>query len=171
MSDPNKVIDAKLKRVPVKEYVSHLYRGDQHLWLALRDIWDQLNNLTGPEPVGPAMGIMTFGLANDTVGTNTPGHYGNIQWVGSPFQASISCVTLPTTGPATFDVLFSHDQGTTWKSIFHSGSPFTVPTTAKRITEFTKIFNEVNFVVGDLLRVDTLASGGATGITGTVQWG
>lgn len=115
-------------------------------------------------------GIVTFGLDADYVGTNTPQHYGNIEYVGSPIHASISCVVPPTTAPAIFDVLFSHDNGLTWTSIFVSGNPFRYPTTAIGLVQFAGVFAAVAFAVGDILRVDTVQSGGAFGITGVVRW-
>jgi hypothetical protein len=128
----------------------------------LRDMLGELNLKPG---------IVTFGLGDDTVGTNTPEHYGNVQWPGAPVAASLSCVTLPTSGAAVFDVLASHDGGVTWNTIFLSGHPFRFPSgSAVDIVEFEGIFGQISFAVGDLLRVDTIQSGGAKGITGVVRW-
>ena len=67
---------------------------------------------------GKDKGIVTFGLDDDTVVTNAIGKFGNVQFAGSPFVASLSCVTGPTTADAIFDVLKSHDNGATFTSIF-----------------------------------------------------
>jgi hypothetical protein len=116
-----------------------------------------------------ALGMMTFGLDDDTVGTNSVGKYGNIQFSGQPFIGSISCVTPPATANAQFDVLFSHDNGSTWTSIFLTSNPLVYPASAHGLVQFA-VFANVTFAVGDLLRVDTIASGGAKGITGVIRW-
>ena len=117
------------------------------------------------------LGIMTFGLDDDTVGANAPGHYGNIEIPGVPVHASISCVTPPTSAAAIFDVLLSTDNGATWNSIFVTGSPFTYPTTATGLVQFSGIFaTTATFAIGNMLRVDVIQSGGAQGITGVVRW-
>jgi hypothetical protein len=113
--------------------------------------------------------MVTFGLDDDTVGTNSVGKYGNVQFAGKPFIGSISCVTPPTTANAQFDVLFSHDNGTTWTSLFLSSNPLVYPTTGKGLVQFA-VFANVTLSVGDILRVDTVQSGGAKGITGVIRW-
>jgi hypothetical protein len=128
----------------------------------LRDMLGELNLKPG---------IVTFGLSDDKVGTNTPEHYGNVHWPGLPVAGSLSCVTPPTTADAVFDVLVSHDRGATWSSIFSGGHPFRFPAgSSADIVEFEGIFGQFSFAVGDLLRVDTIQSGGAKGITGVIRW-
>ena len=132
-----------------------------------RRVWLPDSGMAG---AGAGYGIVTFGLDTDTTGTNTPGKYGNVQFPGAPATASISCVTGPAMADAIFDVKFSHDNGSTWNSIFLSGSPFRFTSGSTGIVEFAGIFAAVTFAVGDLLRVDTIQSGGAQGITGVIKW-
>jgi hypothetical protein len=50
-----------------------------------------------------------------------------------------------------------------------TSNPLVYPASAHGLVQFA-VFANVTFAVGDLLRVDTIASGGAKGITGVIRW-
>ena len=116
-------------------------------------------------------GVVTFGLDTDAVGTNSVGKYGNVIQGGIPFIANLSCVTIPTTADAVFDVLVSHDKGATFSTIFNPGNPFRFTMGASvHVIEFDNVFLNTPLMIDDLIRVDTIQSGGAAGITGVIKW-
>lgn len=129
----------------------------------------------------------TFGLEDDTVGQNTAAKYGNLFIECVPTLCCVTCVVLPTTDDAVFDVSYSIDQGYNWQSIFAPGddtssAPSTLlgqkvvfpkssaPTTDPHRIEITSFaFSAIPDKA--ILRIDTLQSGGATGITIDVYFG
>jgi hypothetical protein len=162
---PDPTIGSQTSRV--KPLVSHLFRGDHHLWRSLVDALDQIKAAETPS----IEGTLTFGLDDDTVGTNVIGKYGNVITPGAPFICNLSCVTIPTSNDAIFDVLFSHDKGTSWNTIFQPRNPFRfLANSTVNIVEYDDVFGTVTFAVDDLIRVDTIQSGGALGITGVTKW-
>lgn len=67
----------------------------------------------------------TFGLENDTVGSNACNKYGNVLKKCSLLAAMVSCVTPPSTADMILDIKYSSDGGETWWSVFAPGSDST----------------------------------------------
>lgn len=106
---------------------------------------------------------VTFGIDDDTIGQNVAGKYGVVWMKGRPETAYISVVERPTTD-TVLDLLISKDKGLTWTTVFLSGKKPTFPASAPGfVVNFTG-FNSAGWVLGDLLRLDGLTSGGATGL-------
>ena len=151
--------------------LSDLERHILDVEVLARRSWLPAIEAAGGDGTSGGYGVVTFGLDNDTTGANTPGKYGNVIFPGTPFIANLSCVTVPTTADAVFDVLISHDKGITFNTMFNSGNPFRFPMgSSVHVIEFNTIFNGMTLALDDLIRVDTLQSGSATGITGVIKW-
>jgi hypothetical protein len=121
-------------------------------------------------------GAITFGVDDDTVGANLIAKYGIICRPGKPRLGTISVVGKPTTAAAIFDVLRSRDGGSTWTSLFLSGSAHQIQypqngsgATNGNLHEWTD-FGATDLAAGDLVRLDGIQSGGATGIVIVIEF-
>lgn len=117
-----------------------------------------------PLQVSGAKGIITFGVDDDTVGSNVIGKYGVVPFAFSPNLGQISVVGLPTTADAQWDIQRSGDKGLTWSSIFALGSPKVTFPMGGTVFEVTFGGFATGLGKGDLVRLDGLFSGGATGV-------
>jgi hypothetical protein len=111
----------------------------------------------------PKERVVTIGLDDDSTGMNLVGKYGVLPWKLAPRLGYISAVTLPGSADSMWDVLRSTDGGITWNSIFN---PTTLPTFPMSSVVHSVTFRgfRSQFQKGDLLRVDGVQSGGASGV-------
>lgn len=110
---------------------------------------------------------VTFGLEDDTAGTNIAGKYGVVWLAGRPVGGYISVVGKPTSADTVLDIQYSRDKGLTWKSIFPSATArkaiFPL-TEAGFVVSLNTFAPGVTFPLGALLRCDGVQTGGATGV-------
>lgn len=132
-------------------------------------------------------GKFTFGLTDDTVGANAAVRYGNVLHDCYPTGGAVSYVVLPTTQDTILDIKSSSDGGNTWHSIFPPGNDETgdvaymlnkiiIPVPADPNVFNTKqklfsTFNNVKIPKNSLLRIDSLQSGGTSGINVDIEMG
>lgn len=129
----------------------------------LRTLKKYASPSTAAQPVAAARGIITFGLDDDSTGTNLVGKYGVVPFGFAPTKGYISVVQPPLTGASMFDILHSSDKGMTWTSIFPIGGQPNFPSSAPGLVVSFAGFAS-GFNAADLVRIDGLASGGASGI-------
>ncbi len=107
------------------------------------------------------VGIITFGVDDDSTGENLIGKYGIVLRGFVPGLFGFTAVTPPTSANTIFEIWFSRDNGATFA--FAGRATFATTATGNSVT--TVAFN-VGFIfkVGDLIRLDGIQSGGAQGL-------
>lgn len=132
------------------------------------------------------VGQVTFGL--DTDGEpgpngdkkNIPNKYYCALVPGYPYIGAFTCVDPPAASPpvsSILDVLVSHDKGLTWHTLAPPVSPPLSPPAhgfVYKVTDTGAVlltaFSTEHLQVGDILRIDEVQTGGASGITLEIRW-
>lgn len=185
--DPNHRVKASMgslflrvgKDVDYSAYLKDADDGEDTGWFPLVTL--------GGKASGSGSSNFTFGLTDDTVGSNSAVRYGNVLQDIYITSGAVSVVGLPTTADMILDIKFSSDLGATWHSILPPGNTEDgdVAYMANKIifpmVTDLGVFNplRISFTVstpavipnGSLLRIDTLQSGGATNINVNIQAG
>jgi len=184
--DPNHRIKASMGSIFLRvgkdvEYSAYLKDADDTLDTG----WFPLVTLGGKASGGG--GTFTFGLTNDTVGSNSASRYGNVLQDTYITGGAVSVVGFPTTADMILDIKFTSDEGATWHSILPPGNTeaedaayMSSKIIFPMVTDLG-VFNPIRILftvaspsiipAGSCLRIDTLQSGGATDINVDIQGG
>lgn len=115
----------------------------------------------GAAPVSSGPGIITFGFDSDSTGTNIIGKYGIVKQAFTPGKFGFAAVTPPTGTDTIVDIMYSRDNGGTFSAA--GRATFSHLATGNSVTTVL-MAGGFSFKIGDLVRLDGIQSGGASGL-------
>lgn len=115
----------------------------------------------GAAPVSGGPGIITFGFDSDSTGTNIIGKYGIVKQAFTPGKFGFAAVAPPTGTDTIVDIMYSRDNGGTFSAA--GRATFSHLATGNSVTTVL-MAGGFSFKIGDLVRLDGIQSGGASGL-------
>ncbi len=114
----------------------------------------------------------TFGIGIETpvlVAIDITNHY-LVRAAGSPFRWSCNAKLAPAGVALELDILKTSNNGAVWTSLFGVSTKIVVPIASVDHVSSTVGFAGITLAVGDMLRIDCLAAGGAQDVETVLEW-